>query len=259
MSRIVGFCGASAGAGATTVCCALAKELARRNEGRICAIDFNFRMNDLSQRFLAEAKFDLKDFLLGRINAGGICQKESENLYFIKSNAPRFDYMKFSGNIKDLIKDISAEFEYIFIDINCFDEENFKLAKTVMTEAFLIFENSEISIKLAARTMQKFNLKNNKIDVKLLFNKSKIIGQIKRKYLDIFDVESVLGREVFFEFPLFFKYNKNTGSERQVLLQKTVKEFCNSFITNKPIKINYKKTYFGLIGKIKRRFYERFE
>ena len=74
MSRIIGFVGTSAGVGATTICFELSKMLSKQ-EYRVCVVDFYFSMNDLSLKFNNETKFDLKDYLIGKIGIDGIVER----------------------------------------------------------------------------------------------------------------------------------------------------------------------------------------
>ncbi len=258
MSRIVGFVGATAGAGATTICFELAKAVSQNNF-RVLVIDFFFSINDLSQRFEKENKFDFKDYLVGRVGIDGICEQMSENLDLIKTNNARFDYYKYKDEIVSSVEFFSKSYDYIFIDINSFDLKNLKMATTVLTEAIIVFDNEINSIKNANRYLMFLRQAKNIANINLVFNKSKIIGQIKQKYLPKEGIEKALFKDILFEFPKFLYHNKKQQKNHSGFGGKILNKFCNSFITNEPKKINYKKSYKGIIGRVKRKIYERFE
>lgn len=257
MCRIVGFVGVRTGVGSTTICFELSKKLAERGN-RVCVIDFYFSMNDLSAKY-EEAKFDLKDYLIGKIGNDGITEKICDNLYFIKSNSSKFDYLRFSQDITYLIKSLSFKFDYILIDINSFDLRILSLGLEIINEAYLIFDNEPNSIRMVSRYLKILRMKENIKNIKLLFNKSRIIGQLNKDYLSRVAIEEILNNDVIFEFPKFFKYNNSTTNKLMGFNGKIMDKFCNSFITNKTLHLTYSKTYKGIIGKIKKRFYEKFE
>lgn len=258
MGRIVGFIGARPGVGVTTICFELSKLLANKN-ARVCVVDFYFSMNEISIKLEKEIGLDLSDYLIGKIDFDGIVQRYDNNLYFIKSNKSRFDYLKYSKEIKDLLLTLSFQFDFILIDINSFDFRNLELALNIIGEAYVIFDNEPNSIRITTRLKKILKSKSNIQNINFLLNKSRIIGQLKRKYLCRKDIEELLCSDITFEFPKFFKYNnfyyKKQSHERMRLFD----NFCHCFISNKVLHMYHAKKYKGVIGRLKREYYAKFE
>ena len=250
MGRIVGFVGVRPGVGSTSLCFELSKKLSKR-DFLVCVIDFYFCMNDISTKFDDEGGVDLKDYLVGKIALDGILKQKDYNLYFIKSNVSHFDYLKYQKEIEKMIDDLSIRFDYVLIDVNAFDKRNLLCALNVVGEVFLVFDNEINTIKILSRMMNFVRQLSNIYNLNLIFNKSKIIGQLAKKYLTRNDIEEALNEDVFFEFPKFLKYNYNQD--------KLFDQFCRCFVDNKILHMQYSKKYKGLLGRIKRRVYAKFE
>lgn len=253
MSRIVGFLGARPGVGSTTICFELAKKLAMRGY-RVCLIDFYFSMNDISLKIKDDYKFDLKDYLLGKIGLDGIIE-EIDGLFFIKSNDPKFDYLKYELDIEEMVDNLVFKFDYIFIDINSFDFKILTISTRIVSEVYLVFDNEPNSIRIATRMFKYFKKNGKAENINFIFNKSKIIGQLKRKYLSRNEIEDIINKDIIFEIPKFFKYNNKTNEYRDKIMER----FCNSFITNKVLHYRYEKKYKGLFGKVRKFLYAKFE
>ncbi len=258
MGRIVGFIGAGMESGVSDICYELSKNISER-ESSVCVVDFYFSMNNISEKFEMDKCFDLKDYLIGRIGIDGILCKAAENLFFIKSNNARFDYLKYKADIEYLIKQLSRKFDYILIDVNSFDYRIIALALSAITEVCLVFDNEQNSISKAARLIKIIREKSDISMINLVMNKSRIMGQLAKKYLSRLEIENLLGEDIMFEFPKFYKDNYLKDKNISNSSRKLGIKFCNSFITNKILHINYFKNYKGLIGRIKRSLYERFE
>lgn len=258
MGRIIGFIGVKSSVGSTTLCFELAKNISQQNY-KVCVIDFYFAINDLSQKFRSESKFDLKDFLIGKIGIDGILERDENNLYYIKTNKPYFDYNSYSDDIKGLINMLSYKFDYILIDVNSFDLKNVKLACTIIKEAYIIFDNEINSIKLIERKVKLIKQFASLDMINFVLNKSMIIGQLNKKYLTRLEIEELLNEDIIFEIPKLFNYNNFNKKKSMNYKEKIMVRFSNSFITNKTLHLNYSKKYKGFFGKIKRRFYARFE
>jgi len=95
--------------------------------------------------------------------------------------------------------------------------------------------------------------------INLVMNKSRIMGQLAKKYLSRIEIENLLGEDIMFEFPKFYKNNYLKSNNTSNATRKLGLKFCNSFVNNKVLHINYFKDYKGIIGRIKRSLYERFE
>lgn len=258
MGRIVGFVGARPGVGVTTICFELAKKLANRR-ARVCVFDFYFSINDISQKFEVECQFDLSDYLIGKIGFDGVTQRVNEDLYLIKSNKSRFDYLRYKADIKNLISSLSFQFDYILIDINSFDFRNLEFAAEIITEAYLIFDNEPNSIIMIARIKRILNAKCNIQNINLVLNKSCIIGQLKRKYLSRNEIEELLCDDIIFEFPKFFKYNNFYNKKGSMEKFSLIEKFCSCFESNKVLRMQYAKKYKGFLGRLKREYYAKFE
>ena len=258
MGRIVGFIGVRTSVGSTTLCFEMAQNLSMKNL-RVCVIDFYFSMNDISQKFNKENKFDLKDFLIGKVGADGIVEQERDNLYFIRTNAARFDYCRYKDDIKKLITMLAYKFDYILIDVNSFDSKNLLFAVQCLTEAYIIFDNEPNSIRLIARMVKMLKQNSNIENIKYVFNKSKIIGQINKRYLSRLEIEELLSEDVIFEIPKFLNHNFLNNNKTIKQKNRIMNNFCNSFITNKVLHFNYSKKYKGFLGKIKRKLLEKYE
>lgn len=258
MGRIVGFVGVRPGVGATTICFELAKKLAKRGLS-VCVIDFYFSMNDIALKFEKETQFDLSDYLIGKINFDGIVEKADDDLYFVKSNKIRFDYLKYAEDIKNLVTNLSFQFDYILIDINSFDFRNLELGINIINQGYIVFDNEPNSIRMTTRLKKILKSKNNIQNINLVLNKSCIIGQLKRKYLSRSEIEEILSDEIVFEFPKFFKYNNFYNKKNSLERFNLIENFCNCFIANKVLHLQYARKYKGLFGKLKREYYAKFE
>ena len=100
MCRIISFVSASGGIGKTTLLFHAANELSKKY--KVCVFDSYFSMNDLSERYLGNVSYDLKDYLIGKLGTFNVLNKVKNNLFVVKTNE-RFDYLKHGELIKFFI------------------------------------------------------------------------------------------------------------------------------------------------------------
>ena len=137
MCRIISFISARGGLGKTSLISMLGKELANMGK-KVCLLDGMFAFNDLYTKFENNRQFDLCEYLVGNIGIYDVLSIAGQNLYFIKSNDPRFDYLRHAELICKLTGDLAAQFDFILIEVNAKDKKNLNLFLSLSSEVFLI-------------------------------------------------------------------------------------------------------------------------
>lgn len=257
MCRIISFVSAKGGSGQTSVVSMLASGLAEK--GRfVCVIDGVFAFNEFALSMERSRAFDLAEYLAGNIGLLDALNKAQENLYFIKTNEAGFVYLKFGELIDKMIFALSERFDYILIDVNTHDKNNLNLFLSVSTEVFIIVSQDKNTLLGSRKILKRIDFYKNITNVKIIVNKFKTISSLKNKSLNEGDIEAIVGRKIIFCFPKFLKhniFNKKCGV-KFLYYQKLFEE---SVEKNDWIKADYKREYFGLIGRVKRLVYYKFE
>lgn len=258
MSRIVGIVGIGEESESDKIIYSLSKNIVATGKC-VAVFDFCFINNSLGVLMGDKKYFDLKDYFVGKAGLNQIVGEIENNLYFIKSDCFGFDYMAHKVDIQKLICDLAFKMDYIFINANGFDYQNITFLKQIISEVLIVFDNSIWSIKNLAKFIKFFEFNNDFLQINLVMNNSKIMGQLSKKYLSKNEIELALKKEVLFEFPKFINHNF-LGVKKSLRYKKKLDtKFCNSFITNKKADTNYSKFYNGLFGKIRKCLFEKFE
>lgn len=258
MCRIISFASIKGGVGKTSIIYTLSGLLAEHNH-KVCVIDGYFNVNQLSLMYLKIGGVDLKEYLSGKTSSREVLNKCLSNLYFVKTNSVTYDYLKHTELIKFFISEIAENFEYILIDVNCFNEKISSLFFDSSNECFVVLDDEVFTIRNTAKLIQKVYLYNNIYNLKLILNKQRIIKTIKKNVLESEDIFSMLKVEGIFVFKKYFKDNifcsKLKGDSKSNVLSK----FYKSVIGNTYYKVDYFKPYRGVVGYFRRLKYERYE
>ncbi len=258
MSRIVSFVGSKGGVGVSSLVFELAKYIARSG-CRVVVFDANFGFNEISLMFAKRGEIDFKDYLTGRVTDADVINLAERGLYYIKTNKPDFDYIKHKPLIKEFFAKIRERFEYILIDVNCFNFLSLSLMFDISSECVIVMGDTKTDAINAYKISTKINNYKNITNTKLVINKANIIMQKNKKRLNASEVSNLVFREVLFVIPRFvkrcyFSYKRKTKSQQKIILY-----FCNAFITNKNYIIDYQKKYSGLIGLVRKKVGAKYE
>lgn len=256
MSRIVSFLSIKGGVGKTSILAELATELAHTDH-KVCVFDAYFNINGCSSRFENFESKDLKDCLTGRLKPQDVINHFTYNLDFIKSNSVTFNYLTYSAEIKRFLQGISLAYDYVLIDVNCFNDEVLDLMLSVSNEALLVLSDHEDAIRNSMKLIQKVHLYRNINNINLIINQARIIKEMKGKVLGEREIEEILKEEVLFVFPKFVE--RSMIGAKLPIKRACFKKFSEAFISNTKNILDYKKTYKGPFGIIKRRLYEKYE
>ena len=218
---------------------------------RVCLIDMCYGMNQMIYLFDNFPKLDLKDYLVGEKNIKSVISKVDKNLFLIKTNNVFFDYQKHNLEIKDLIIKISYEFDYLFLVGSLLNFEMLDFRNEVSSELLILIDNMLESVMFAKNILKRSwgfdNLKNKKI----ILHNYKVIGEIRGYALSKEKIEEILKTEVL--------YVKTKLPEGKHVKNRTNKLIAKSIEKNKTLIVNYKRKYTGVVGWIRRMFYEKFE
>lgn len=261
MCRIVGFVSCKGGVGKTSIIKMIGETLSK-NGKKVCLVDGYFGLNCLSlkmEKVKNKQSVDLKEYLHGELNYHSALNKVNQNLFFVKTNSGSFDYKKFKIAIENFILEISNYFEYILIDVNTFDNQSSDLFLKICNEVMVIVLDDEIVIRNTAKLIQKIYLYNNLKVKNIVINFARIIAQIRGVVPSEKEIEKILKINVIFSIPKLYKNNifddKKSTRKNEELLGK----LCHAFEHNIFVCSGAKRKYFGLIGRIKRRFDEKYE
>lgn len=261
MCRIVGFVSCKGGVGKTSILKVIGETLSKK-EKKVCLIDGYFGVNCLSlemEKINDKQSVDLKQYLNGESNCQSVLNKMNQNLYFIKTNSSTFDYKKFKNSIQNFILEISNYFDYIFIDINNFDNHSSDLFLKICNEVLIVVLDDEIVIRNSAKLIQKICLYNNLKVKNILINFARTIAQIRGFVPGEKEIEKILKTGVIFSFPKLFKNNFFKGKNPTIKNEILISKLCYAFEHNIFVCSGEKKKYCGIIGRIKRRLYEKYE
>ncbi len=258
MSRVISFLSAKGGVGKTTIIYNLAKMM-RELDYRVCVFDAYFSMNSCSLLFEKEKTIDFKEYLVGRVGTDFVLNKVNENLYFVKTNSNSFEYLKHQGLIKFFIEEAANRFDYIFIDVNCFNEQSLMTMLNSSSEAVVVADDDNNSLRNCAKLISKVKLCSHVYDIKIILNKMRVIHLLKNKTLSETEISSLLKTNIIFSIPKFLKYNNKFKRNVIDFEKKYSTNLCYSLITNKWQDNINKKQYKGLIGFIRRLRYIKYE
>ena len=249
MSRIISFVSACGGIGKTSIIYEVSKIIAKNK--KVCVFDSYFGMNNLSLRFEKENDIDFKDYLTGRLGTYNVLNKVNNNLFYIKTNSVNFDYLKHAELIKFFLYQIAEDFDFLLIDVNCFNLQTLDLMLDVSNEAIVIVSDDETCVRNSAKLIQKINTVKDIYNTNLLINKVRSIKSIKRKCLSEVDISEILKCEVIFSIPKLYNFNR--------YFNQFIYKFAYSIIKNKNISYKFYSKYKGILGYIRRIKYAKFE
>lgn len=258
MCRIISFVSAKGGLGKTSIINMLGQSLSA-NGFSVCLFDGVFSLNSLSKIYDYNGAVDFSKYIYGDAGTYSATNKVNENLYFVKTDNPYFDYYQGAELFKKFIEEISFKFDYILIDTNSLDLKNLSLFLNLSTEVFLITNAETEVVKNSYKLLQKIHFYKNITNKKLIINNSKIITEFKGKILSSERVSSCLKTELLFIFPKFLKYNIFNFKKRSIYFNEFSNKFCRAVVSNTFIKTNYSKKYFGAFGWLNRFIDKKYE
>ncbi len=218
---------------------------------KVCVMDMDFGINQTICLFNNFPRYDLKDYLCGEKGIREILENDKINLYLLKSNYVFYDYMKHRDEIKNLIKKIEIDFDYILVVGFVCDDLKMDFRNSISNEIIIVINNSLQSVCFAKNIIKKCWRFNNITNKKIILNDYKVIAEINKKALSKNKIESILKLEVLFVKGLLNK-NKNVRKLEFEKLAATIENNNSKFY-------DYKKYYKGLIGFFRRKVYEKFE
>lgn len=218
---------------------------------KICVFDMNFGFNQVVYLFDKYPRFDLKDFLIGDKRFEEVIGACGKNLYLIKSNNVFFDYLEYVKDIKRIIKKYEVEFDYIFIVGFLCDVKSLDFNCSISTEVLMVIDNSIQSLFYAHNIIKKCSEYKQIINIKILLNNHKIIGEISGISLSKEKIKQVLKTEILFALGSVVINKKIRNKELDLLVSAIDK--------NTEIEYNYKKHYKGLREFVRRKIYKKFE
>ena len=180
MSRIISFLSAKGGIGKSSIIYNLSKNLSL-SDYRVCVIDSYFALNGVSLLLERNKSIDFKEYILGNLGTLNVLNKVNNNLFYVNTNSSNFDYKKHLNLIKFFILEIAENFDFIFIDVNCFDECVLEVMLEVSNEVIFITSDNEISIRNTAKIINYAKRFKNVYSRKILLNMTREIASIKNK------------------------------------------------------------------------------
>lgn len=254
---MISFVSAKGGLGKTSVISMLARSLSDSGK-MVCVIDGVFALNELSFKFDSKRTFDLFEYLIGNIGIHDVLNKHNENLFFIKTNDPRFDYASREDLICELIVVLCERFDYVLIEVSALNPKSLNMFLKASSEAFVIVDQEREVLLNSIKLLDKIKNYKNITNIKLILNKFKVISELLGECMGEEEIETILRFKILFSFPQFLKYNifKNEASKKYFLYSSFFKASVEENLWKK---IDYKKEYSGMLGKIKRWIYFKFE
>lgn len=256
MGRIINFVSAKGGVGKSTLIYFLAHALSEKNYS-VCVVDGYFYYSSFACFWNNEN--DMKNYLLGERGMFEVLNKVNQNLYFVKFDSVTFDYYIHVKGIEHFVCKVADNFDFVLIDSNLFDKKSFDVFLTVSSEIFLVTTSDICALKNSAKLLSKIKRYKREISVKIVLNKMKIIGEIEEKILSENEIEKLLKSEILFSMPYLFKHNFFKMGNNRFFKNEIIQKMCYALITNQSVKINYQKSYRGLIGFVRRKIYGKFE
>lgn len=258
MCRIISFLSAKGGVGKSSIIFELSKELSHKNY-KVCVLDSYFNMNSLSCKYEKNNGVDLKEYLVGSTRALETINKFSDNLYYVKTNQITYDYISVSKLIKFFIYEISKKFDYILLDVNCFNDEILSLMLESSNEAIIVLNDNSDVIRNTTKLIQKVYLYSQIKNINLVINQARVALELGGKALGEREIKDILKQEILFVFPKFYNGNIFNQNFKKVTNKNFIQKFCKSVVDNCREYIDYAKSYHGLLGSLRRKFYEKFE
>lgn len=267
MCRIVTFVAASGGIGQTGIIKKLAESLSAIGR-RVCVIDAHFGLNDLalslsskskrSSDFFALKNLDLMHYLSGEVgtarDVAGYC---NSGYWVVCSNFAEFDYYRHLEVFDAFVKELSEDFDFVLIDSNSFAPRALELALVPASEVILVLGDGEASVFNGSRLIKKIKGLNRAAEILLLLNKAHIALAASGLCLRESEIKEVLGCELLFAFPLFYKHNIFSKKIRHKSSEIFV-EFVRSFLERVDCR-SKSQSFRGLLGMLKRKYRTKFE
>lgn len=261
MSRIVGFFSCKGGIGKSSIIKVLSANLSKIGK-KTLVIDGYFGCNSIALDYdtISNHKtFDLKNYFAGDSEIKDVINKLNQNLFYIKTNNVMFNYVSRKNQIHEIIKMLANYFDFILIDINCFDDVKTKVFLEICNEAVVVLNDETQVVRNSAKLIQKICFYNN-IKVKnLIVNYSRLIFQIKGKVLSKNDIEDVLKQEIIFEIKKSYKHNNYFNKKWWTTSSKFFDKLTYAFCENRFVDGGEKKKYFGAVGRLKRMVESKYE
>lgn len=249
---------AKGGIGKTTIVCEVAKFLSEK-KFRVCVVDFYFGMNDCALRFDNSFSYDLKEYIIGRAGTINVLNKYNNYLFYVKTNNSLFDYVRHASLIKFFITEIANEFDFVFFDVNTFNERILMLALESSTETMIVVNDNEIAVRNSDKIIQKIKCFKNICSQKVIMNMAHEIASNKGKCISKSEIEKLLKCEILFTIPKFYKNNYFGGKRLKDLKRKIISKLSYAIITNKTTKNGIELRYKGLFGILRKIRYAKYE
>lgn len=258
MCRVIGFLSSCGGVGKTEIVFNVSKEISKNGQS-VCVIDSYFNINSLSLKFEKSDSVDLCGYLTGRYSISAVLNKYSRNLYFVKTNILNFDYYSALKLISHFINEIKEKFDYILIDLNNFDRGIYEELITVISEAYIISDDDEVSIKNLYKIINGLKSIKSVLSVNVILNKLRVIKSLKGKCFKEKEIEEILKCDIFFSIPKVYKNKSKIFLKNENVLYRYYRLLSYNIITNKNIKFDIYKNYKGLFGYFKKLRYFKYE
>jgi len=258
MCRVVSFLSAKGGVGKSSIICSLAKELSYKNF-KVCVIDAYFGMNSLSSKFEKNNGIDLKEYITGNLRASETLNHYNDRLSYVKTNQVTFDYLSHIELIKFFVMELVSQFDYILVDVNCFNDKITSAMLDVSNEAIIVLNDHSDTIRNSIKLIQKVYLFSGIKNVNLILNQARVALEMSGKTLGEHEIKDILKQEILFVIPWLYKDNFLSNNFSYIDNRKYSKKLCLSFINNSREYVDYAKSYRGVFGAVRRKFYEKFE
>ncbi len=258
MSRVISFLSARDGYGKSSIIYAIATSLAGKGF-RVCVFDSYFSLNHTSFKFSAKRVNDFKSYLNKSCGLGDVLCKQSENLFYLKTNSSTFDYLAHLNLIEKAIDKFKMVFDFVLIDV---DHKNISVRDSLLglsSECVLIMTPEVSSVVSTLKLIEFLKRFKNLTNLNVIINRLQVIKSLCNKALGEKDILKIMGRKPLFTLPKFIKNNPFVKNENEMCKDKFVRGLSESIIKNERVFVDYEKKYKGIVGFIKRKIYEKFE
>lgn len=200
MGECIAIVSGRGGVGKTIITANLGVALAFENK-KVCLVDANLGNRDLDLALGLENRiiYDLNDIIEDNIDIENalVKDKEHEELFLIsatcRSTIPNFN----NDKMKVICENLCKSFDYILIDCPTGISTGFRFGISGAKKAIVITTPTCSSVwssnQVINSLMSEFRLEVN--DIKLIVNKDNENLRVKKLYMDILDIEDVLGIE----------------------------------------------------------------
>lgn len=197
MGKVIVITSGKGGVGKTTSSANLGAALAINNQKTLLIdTDIGLRNLDVVMGLENRIVYDLVDVIEGvcKSRQAIIKDKRNENLFLLPAAQSRDKNAITEEQVKDLIKELSKEFDYILIDCPAGIEQGFKNAIVSADEAYVVATPEISSVRDADRIIGLLEANNIK-NPKLIINRLKSSMVKDGNMLSVSDVVDILGIE----------------------------------------------------------------